>query len=162
MDDISLASDHTCLVPLVVDEDFSPAFKKSAERVDKRVGMTANNVRAMANSPELGATMRQFLDDVWDHGDLPKPLLGQLHSGVGVRRLRRVGLRGIDRRVWRDGPDAVAGWGFGRSQEIGVPIDHAAYPLGGVTSIGWVPSLEPWQRDRQSPSLPVRAHPRCD
>jgi len=62
------------LVPMVADKDFSPAFKKSAERVSKRVGMVANNVRAMANSPELGATMRKFLDDVWDHGELPKPM----------------------------------------------------------------------------------------
>ncbi|NNE83073.1 MAG: carboxymuconolactone decarboxylase family protein [Alphaproteobacteria bacterium] len=82
MDDISMAGDHTCLVPLVTDEDFSPAFKKSAERVAKRVGMTANNVRAMANSPELGATMRQFLDDVWDHGDLPKPLKALIRHKV--------------------------------------------------------------------------------
>ena len=70
------------LVPMVADEDFSPAFRKSAERVSKRVGMTANNVRAMANSPELGATMRQFLDDVWDHGDLPKPLKALIRHKV--------------------------------------------------------------------------------
>lgn len=61
-------------MPMVADDDFSPAFRKSAERVSKRIGMIANNVRGMANSPELGATMRQFLDDVWDHGDLPKPM----------------------------------------------------------------------------------------
>ena len=67
---------------MVADEDFSPAFRKSAERVSKRVGMTANNVRAMANSPELGATMRQFLDDVWDHGDLPKPLKALIRHKV--------------------------------------------------------------------------------
>ena len=73
MDDVITSAPNGCLVPMVGDEDFSPAFKKSAERVSKRVGMTANNVRAMANAPELGATMRQFLDDVWDHGDLPKP-----------------------------------------------------------------------------------------
>ncbi|MBO6783507.1 MAG: carboxymuconolactone decarboxylase family protein, partial [Alphaproteobacteria bacterium] len=44
--------------------------------------MTANNVRAMANSPELGATMRQFLDDVWDHGDLPKPMKALIRAKV--------------------------------------------------------------------------------
>jgi len=70
------------LVPMVADADFSPAFKKSAERVTKRVGMVANNVRAMANSPELGATMRQFLDDVWDHGDLPKPIKAMIRQKV--------------------------------------------------------------------------------
>jgi alkylhydroperoxidase family enzyme len=70
------------LVPMVADDDFSPAFRKSAERVSKRVGMTANNVRAMANSPELGATMRQFLDDVWDHGDLPKPMKALIRHRV--------------------------------------------------------------------------------
>jgi len=70
------------LVPMVTDEDFTPAFKKSAERVSKRVGMVANNVRAMANSPELGATMRQFLDDVWDHGDLPKPMKAMIRQKV--------------------------------------------------------------------------------
>lgn len=70
------------LVPMVKDEDFSPAFKKSAERVSKRVGMVANNVRAMANAPELGATMRQFLDDVWDHGDLPKPMKAMIRQKV--------------------------------------------------------------------------------
>lgn len=70
------------LVPMVADKDFSPAFKKSAERVSKRVGMVANNVRAMANSPELGATMRQFLDDVWDHGDLPKPMKALIRQKV--------------------------------------------------------------------------------
>ena len=67
---------------MVADEDFSPAFRKSAERVSKRVGMTANNVRAMANAPELGATMRQFLDDVWDHGDLPKPMKALIRHRV--------------------------------------------------------------------------------
>lgn len=82
MDDIAPGDGHTCLVPLVEDEEFSPAFRKSAERVSRRVGMTANNVRAMANSPELGATMRQFLDDVWDHGDLPKPLKALIRHKV--------------------------------------------------------------------------------
>ena len=67
---------------MVAYEDFSPAFRKSAERVSKRVGMTANNVRAMANSPKLGATMRQFLDDVWDHGDLPKSLKALIRQRV--------------------------------------------------------------------------------
>lgn len=70
------------LVPMVADEDFSPAFKRSAERVSQRVGMVANNVRAMANAPELGATMRQFLDDVWDHGDLPKPMKAMIRQKV--------------------------------------------------------------------------------
>lgn len=70
------------LVPMVADEDFSPAFQKSAERVTQRVGMVANNVRAMANSPELGATMRQFLDDVWDQGDLPKPMKAMIRQKV--------------------------------------------------------------------------------
>lgn len=70
------------LVPMVADEDFTPAFQKSAERVSKRVGMVANNVRAMANAPELGATMRQFLDDVWDHGDLPKPMKAMIRQKV--------------------------------------------------------------------------------
>lgn len=70
------------LVPMVPDENFSPAFQKSAERVSKRVGMVANNVRAMANSPELGATMRQFLDDVWDQGDLPKPMKAMIRQKV--------------------------------------------------------------------------------
>lgn len=70
------------LVPMVADEDFSPAFKVSAERVSKRVGMIANNVRAMANAPELGATMRTFLDDVWDHGDLPKPMKAMIRQKV--------------------------------------------------------------------------------
>lgn len=82
MDDISTGMDNGCLVPMVGDEDFSPAFRKSAERVAKRVGMTANNVRAMANAPELGATMRQFLDDVWDHGDLPKPMKALIRHKV--------------------------------------------------------------------------------
>ena len=70
------------LVPMVADEEFTPAFKKSAERVSKRVGMVANNVRAMANAPELGATMRQFLDDVWDHGELPKPMKAMIRQKV--------------------------------------------------------------------------------
>lgn len=70
------------LVPMIADEDFTPEFRKSAERVSKRVGMTANNVRAMANSPELGATMRRFLDDVWDHGDLPKPMRALIRHKV--------------------------------------------------------------------------------
>ncbi len=78
MDDPTTAS----LVPMVADEDFSPAFKVSAERVSKRVGMIANNVRAMANAPELGATMRTFLDDVWDHGDLPKPMKAMIRQKV--------------------------------------------------------------------------------
>lgn len=82
MDDLVAGIGETCLVPLVEDEDFSPAFQKSARHVAKRVGMTANNVRAMANSPELGATMRQFLDDVWDHGDLPKPLKALIRHKV--------------------------------------------------------------------------------
>jgi len=70
------------LVPLVADEDFSPAFKRSAERVSKRTDVVANNVRAMANSPELGATMRQFLDDVCDHGDLPTPMKAMIRQKV--------------------------------------------------------------------------------
>lgn len=82
MDDVLQPGGNGCLVPMVADEDFSPAFRKSAERVSKRVGMTANNVRAMANSPELGATMRQFLDDVWDHGDLPKPMKALIRHKV--------------------------------------------------------------------------------
>lgn len=82
MDDVGQVTGHNCLVPLVEDEDFSAPFRKSAERVSGRVGMVANNVRAMANSPELGATMRQFLDDVWDHGDLPKPLKALIRNKV--------------------------------------------------------------------------------
>ncbi len=82
MDDLTPGGGHACLVPLVEDEDFSAPFRKSAERVSGRVGMIANNVRAMANSPELGATMRQFLDDVWDHGDLPKPMKALIRSKV--------------------------------------------------------------------------------
>ena len=82
MDDVSLANSHTCLVPLVADEDIAPAFKRSAEHASKRTGIIVNNVRAMANSPELGATMRQFLDDVWDHGDLPKPLKALIRHKV--------------------------------------------------------------------------------
>ncbi len=70
------------LVPMVPDEELAPAFKRSAKRVSGRVGMVANNVRAMANSPELGATMRQFLDDVWDHGDLPKPMKALIRNKV--------------------------------------------------------------------------------
>ncbi|MBT3401442.1 MAG: carboxymuconolactone decarboxylase family protein [Rhodospirillaceae bacterium] len=82
MDDVVQAAGHNCLVPLVEDEDFSAPFRKSAERVSGRVGMVANNVRAMANSPELGATMRQFLDDVWDQGELPKPLKALIRHKV--------------------------------------------------------------------------------
>lgn len=82
MDDVMPKGPMDPLVPMVPDEEFAPAFKRSAERVSKRVGMTANNVRAMANSPELGATMRQFLDDVWDHGDLPKPLKALIRNKV--------------------------------------------------------------------------------
>ncbi|MEP4379488.1 MAG: carboxymuconolactone decarboxylase family protein [Alphaproteobacteria bacterium] len=82
MDDVAQAAGHNCLVPLVEDEDFSPPFQKSAKRVSGRVGMVANNVRAMANSPELGATMRQFLDDVWDQGDLPKPMKALIRNKV--------------------------------------------------------------------------------
>lgn len=82
MDDVAQVTGHTCLVPLVDDENFSAPFRKSAERVSGRVGMVANNVRAMANSPELGATMRQFLDDVWDQGELPKPLKALIRHKV--------------------------------------------------------------------------------
>jgi len=82
MDDVAQVTGHTCLVPLVDDEEFSAPFRKSAERVSGRVGMVANNVRAMANSPELGATMRQFLDDVWDQGELPKPLKALIRHKV--------------------------------------------------------------------------------
>ena len=82
MTDTVQTSHQGSLVPMVADEDFSAAFRKSAERVSKRVGMTANNVRAMANSPELGALMRQFLDDVWDHGDLPKSLKALIRQKV--------------------------------------------------------------------------------
>jgi alkylhydroperoxidase family enzyme len=82
MDDVAQVTGHTCLVPLVDDEEFSAPFRKSAERVSGRVGLVANNVRAMANSPELGATMRQFLDDVWDQGELPKPLKALIRHKV--------------------------------------------------------------------------------
>ena len=70
------------LVPMVSDDELAPAFKRSAKRVSGRVGMVANKVRAMANAPELGATMRQFLDDVWDHGDLPKPMKALIRNKV--------------------------------------------------------------------------------
>ncbi len=82
MDDVTQATGHNCLVPLVADEDFSGLFQTSAQRVSGRVGMVANNVRAMANSPELGATMRKFLDDVWDQGELPKPLKALIRNKV--------------------------------------------------------------------------------
>lgn len=82
MDDIATAAGDGCLVPLVAEENLAPAFRRSAKRVAGRVGMTANNVRAMANAPELGATMRQFLDDVWDHGELPKPLKALIRNKV--------------------------------------------------------------------------------
>ena len=72
----------TCLVPLVPKEQFTPELARSAERVSKRVGMTANNVHAMANAPVLGGIVRQFLDDVWDHGDLPKPLKALIRHKV--------------------------------------------------------------------------------
>jgi len=72
----------TCLVPLVPKEDFTPELARSAERVSKRVGMTANNVHAMANAPELGGIVRGFLDDVWDHGELPKPLKALIRHKV--------------------------------------------------------------------------------
>ena len=82
MDDGAQVAGHSCLVPPVDVADFSPPFRKSAERVSGRVGMVANNVHAMANSPELGATMRQFLDDVWEQGDLPKPLKALIRNKV--------------------------------------------------------------------------------
>ncbi len=49
-----------------------------------------------------------------------------------------------------DGPDAVNGWGFNKSQEIGDPINHSdsgnppTYPKGETTSIGLLISLEQW------------------
>ena len=82
MDDVSVANSHSCLVPLVGDDDMLPAFKRSAEHAAKRTGVVANNVRAMANAPELGATMRQFIDDVWDRGDLPKPMKALIRHKV--------------------------------------------------------------------------------
>jgi alkylhydroperoxidase family enzyme len=82
MDDGKPEIGHACLVPLVDEADFSEPFQRSAQRVSGRVGMVANNVRAMANSPELGATMRQFLDDVWDQGELPKPLKALIRNKV--------------------------------------------------------------------------------
>ena len=72
MDDISSEAPHTCLVKLVGDDEMPTAFKRSADHAAVRTGIVVNNVRAMANAPELGATMRQFLDDVWDQRDLPK------------------------------------------------------------------------------------------
>lgn len=71
-----------CLVPLVAKEDFTPELRRSAERVSERVGMTANNVHAMANAPELGGIVRKFLDDVWDYGDLPKPMKALIRHKV--------------------------------------------------------------------------------
>ncbi|MEK9677042.1 MAG: hypothetical protein VW169_01445 [Rhodospirillaceae bacterium] len=44
------------------------AFLRSAKHASERTGIIVNNVRAMASSPELGAIMRRFLDDVWDQG----------------------------------------------------------------------------------------------
>lgn len=82
MDDHAPAAGHTCLVPLIGDDDIAPAFKRSAEHASERTGIVVNNVRAMANSPELGATMRRFLDDVWDQGELPKPLKALIRHKV--------------------------------------------------------------------------------
>ena len=72
----------TCLVPLLPKEDFTPDLKRSAERVSGRIGLTANNIHAFANAPELGGIVRGFLDDVWDHGDLPKPLKALIRHKV--------------------------------------------------------------------------------
>lgn len=82
MNELERSLAQTCLVPLVPKEQFTPDLKVSAERVAKRVGMTANNVHAMANAPELGGIVRKFLDDVWDHGDLPKPLKALIRHRV--------------------------------------------------------------------------------
>ena len=72
----------TCLVPLVPMEELTPELKRSAERVSGRIGLTANNIHAFANAPELGGIVRGFLDDVWDHGDLPKPLKALIRHKV--------------------------------------------------------------------------------
>lgn len=82
MDTLDVHLGQQSLVPMVPKEDFTPQLQRSAERVAGRVGMTANNVHAMANAPELGGTVRQFLDDVWDHGDLPKPLKALIRHKV--------------------------------------------------------------------------------
>lgn len=82
MDTLDAHLGQQSLVPMVPKEAFTPALKRSAERVSGRVGMTANNVHAMANAPELGGIVRTFLDDVWDHGDLPKPLKALIRHKV--------------------------------------------------------------------------------
>ncbi len=82
MNELDRSLAQKCLVPLVPLEQFTPELELSAKRVAKRVGMTANNVHAMANAPELGGIVRKFLDDVWDHGDLPKPMKALIRHRV--------------------------------------------------------------------------------
>lgn len=62
------------LVPLLSDEEFGPRMQKAAERAVKRSGRLPNSGRALANAGDLGAATREFFEDVWQLGKLPREL----------------------------------------------------------------------------------------
>lgn len=62
------------LVPLLKSKDFGPRMQKAAERAIKRAGRLPNSGRALANAGDLGAATREFFEDVWQLGRLPRAL----------------------------------------------------------------------------------------
>jgi alkylhydroperoxidase family enzyme len=60
------------LVPLLADDEFSPSYRETVERIRSRSGHISNSARATAHGEELAASTRSFLESTWLLGDLPK------------------------------------------------------------------------------------------
>jgi len=72
------------LVPLVKDEDFTPAYRAAMEEVRRHTGSVSNSVRATAHAEEIGIPTRKFLAQMWTLGDLEKPFRALIRYKVAT------------------------------------------------------------------------------
>jgi alkylhydroperoxidase family enzyme len=62
------------LVPLIDVAEFRGAMRNMAEKAIHRAGRVPNGARAVANASDLGATFRQFFEDLFAKASLPADL----------------------------------------------------------------------------------------
>jgi alkylhydroperoxidase family enzyme len=72
------------LVPLLADDEFSPAYRETVERIRSRSGHISNSARATGHGEELAASTRAFLESTWLLGDLPKPFRALIRYKVST------------------------------------------------------------------------------
>jgi alkylhydroperoxidase family enzyme len=72
------------LVPLVADEDFTPAYAAAMDEVRAHTGMVSNSARSSAHAEEIGIATRKYLAQTWTLGDLAKPFRALIRYKVAT------------------------------------------------------------------------------